>query len=398
MHLRENIGQSRLREQFSTGDVIGSIKPTRRGPSATTQLLHGGTLKTWSYRSTAMEAVQVVLDTEGGPLDADVELWQGPDNAPVKMRVYVENGLLSPFNAVIETKAGPSTVAIKNIGAVDFPMSADVVADSVEQASQECLASSVLVQGGSILTYQCDEPVDAVQVLVHTNGRPLNARVELLRGPNHVKQVVQLYAEDGLYHPFFCVLETPGVQNEVRIVNAASAEFPIAASVVPAARHDGSYTARRARASGSAAASAMGPATGTYTPYDEGAYAISADYRDPYSYERGGAANALAPGTAATSAAERAEAAKAAELAAKKSARWAQVEADAAAAQARAVEAEARAREEEAKRLETEAEQARRQAQASAQKAQEDAVRARGHDRRMATGFRARAEALEWWR
>ena len=42
-------------------------------------LVQGGSLRTWSYRSPAVEQVQVVLGTEGRPLDADIELWHGPN-------------------------------------------------------------------------------------------------------------------------------------------------------------------------------------------------------------------------------------------------------------------------------------------------------------------------------
>jgi len=196
-------------------------------------LVQGGSLRTWSYRSPMVEQVQVVLSTEGRPLDADVELWHGPDNTPVKMRVYVENGQLRPFSAVIDTPRGPNTVAIRNIGQVEFPLAANVVADTVDMPSAECLSASMTVQGGALRTYPFDPSVDSVQVLLKTDGRPLNARIELLQGPNNNKQVIELYTEDGADRPFFCFLATPGSGNVVRIVNTAPVEFPMTAAVVP---------------------------------------------------------------------------------------------------------------------------------------------------------------------
>jgi hypothetical protein len=196
-------------------------------------LLQGGSLRTWSYRSPAIEQVQVNLATEGRPLDADIELWHGPDNTPCKMRVYVENGEVRPFSAVVETPRGPNTVAIRNIGQIEFPIEANVRAENVAQPSAECIADSKTIQGGALRTYAFDTTVDNVQVLLKTDGRPLNARIELLQGPNNNKQVVELYTEDGCDRPFFCNLETPGSGNVVRIVNTAPVEFPMTASVVP---------------------------------------------------------------------------------------------------------------------------------------------------------------------
>ena len=46
-------------------------------------MVQGGALRTWSYASPAVERVQVILSTEGRPLEADIELYQGPPNTPL---------------------------------------------------------------------------------------------------------------------------------------------------------------------------------------------------------------------------------------------------------------------------------------------------------------------------
>ena len=225
----------------ATATAQGMVQPTG-GAVDTAILVQGGSLRTWSYRSPSVEQVQVVLSTEGRPLDADIELWHGPDNTPCKMRVYVENGKLRPFSAVVETPRGPNTVAIRNIGQIEFPIAADVLAENVDQPSPDCLQSSATIQGGALRTYPFDPRVDSVEVLLKTDGRPLNARIELLQGPNNNKQVVELYTEDGMDRPFFCVLETPGSGNVVRVVNTAPVEFPLTGAVVPHSINDDMYT------------------------------------------------------------------------------------------------------------------------------------------------------------
>merc|ERR1712230_249755 len=115
----------------------------------------------------------------------------------------------------------------------EFPIAANVVADVVDMPSPECTTSSMTIQGGALRTYPFDPSVDSVQVLLKTDGRPLNARIELLQGPNNNKQVIELYTEDGCDRPFFCILETPRGPNTVAIVNTAPVEFPMTAAVVP---------------------------------------------------------------------------------------------------------------------------------------------------------------------
>jgi len=196
-------------------------------------LVQGGTLKTWSYASPAVDRVQVFLTTEGRPLDADIELWQGPDNTPTKMRVYSEDGNARPFNVVIETPQAPNTVAIRNIGQIEFPLAASLTANDVDEPVSDFLATSSTVQGGALKTFPFDPTVQAVEVMLKTDGRPLNARIELLQGPNNNKQVIELYADDGLARPFFAIIDTGGSGNVIRIVNTAPIEFPMTASVQP---------------------------------------------------------------------------------------------------------------------------------------------------------------------
>jgi hypothetical protein len=202
----------------------------------TTTVQGGGTLRTWSFVNPRIEFVQVLLKTEGRPLDADIQLWNGPDNTPHKMRVYVEDGGLRTFHCLIGTPNQPNTVAIRNTGMLEFPLTAVVAPDRQRQDAALALESNgpfETIQGGALRTYPFDMLVNSVAILIKTDGRPLNARVELLQGPNNNKQVMEVYTEDGYHRPFFAIVETPGSGNVVRVVNTAPVEFPLAVSVQP---------------------------------------------------------------------------------------------------------------------------------------------------------------------
>ena len=193
-----------------------------------------GSIKTWSFTSSMIERVQVTLKTDGRPMNADVDLWQGPDNTAQKMAIYVEDGNMRPFNAVIETPRGQNCVAIRNTGGLEFPFRAGVETDrSVEVDRRVDQNNEKTIQGGAIKTYSFAPSVGSVAVLLKSDGRPLNARVELLQGPNTNKQVIDIYTDDGWERPFYSIVETPGTGNVVRIVNTAPMEYPLTATVEP---------------------------------------------------------------------------------------------------------------------------------------------------------------------
>jgi len=203
------------------------------GPPLRFVELQGESLKTWTFPSKRIERVQIKIKTDGRPLNSEIELWQGPDNSPAKIRCYVEDGELRDFSLVVETPFGGNTLCVKNTAHMEFPLF--VAVEPLGPASQPDFADGVArtIQGGALRTYAFQGEVVSVQVMLTTDGRPLNARVELLQGPNNIKQVMEVYTEDGLVRPFFTLLDTPGVGNVVRVVNTASMEFPLTAMVEP---------------------------------------------------------------------------------------------------------------------------------------------------------------------
>lgn len=183
-----------------------------------------------------VERVEVYLKSDGRPLNSDLELWQGPDNTPQKMQIYLEDGAMRPFRAVVETPGECNSISVRNTGELEFPLAAGVEAMYEPEGPAKILASmtpSRIVQGGAVYTTPFAPTVASVQMALKTDGRPLNARIELLQGPNNNKQVMEVYSEDGDERPFYCILDTPGVGYVVRIVNTATVEFPLSAIIEP---------------------------------------------------------------------------------------------------------------------------------------------------------------------
>ena len=191
-------------------------------------VVQGGSLRTWTFPSA--DLVEVDVRTMGRPMDVDVEVWNGPDNTPIKMRVYNEDGEIRPFRAVLPTPRGPNTVAVANIGPTELPILADV--RGVEDA-RPCQWDTLPLQGGAVRTFPFHYGVERVDVRLGTDGRPLNARLELLQGPNSNKQVVEMYTDNGLERPVLLEFATPGPGHVMRVVNTAPVEFPMTVAAVP---------------------------------------------------------------------------------------------------------------------------------------------------------------------
>lgn len=199
--------------------------------------VEGNTLKTWDLKGEETERVQLELKSPGRPIHTNIELWHTPSYVPTKFSCYSEDGALRPVTAVIETPKHPKTVACYNTGSLEFPFEANV-ANTGKGKAQYSLAGipGEKVQGGKVTAFEFGPEVQSVQILLHTvdvGERNMKARIELTQGPNQVKQLFDIYASKGYQNPFYVVIQTPGMNKAIRIINQNTVEFPLDAWVLP---------------------------------------------------------------------------------------------------------------------------------------------------------------------
>jgi hypothetical protein len=237
----KNLGA--VRGAFQSLAETGSVKNVQGGKC----------LKTWNIMNNDIDRVSVMLNNDGIPLSATVEVWQGPESTPIRLQVASDDGQNYPFSAVLETPNKHNSIAVRNMSPMEFPMGACVVADvedakvggnkqagqgAVVQALSD-LGEPLLVHGSNgIESFQFEDTVESIQVMLETDGRPLHARIELIQGSDDNKQVIDIMSENGATQPFYAVIDTPtlsmGAGATVRVVNTApSTVFPLTAKVEP---------------------------------------------------------------------------------------------------------------------------------------------------------------------
>lgn len=197
--------------------------------------LQSNSIQTWSLKSSNLKRVHVNLKSNGRPMYASIELWNGPMYSASKINIYSQNGNKYDFNTVIETPSFLSksyTVSVKNIGETEFPIIADVQNHNINLLINKYNNKFISIQGNSFSTYIFNSRTKYIHVLLYTNGNPINARIELLQGPNDIKQAIQINNDDGYVKPFYCTLKTSNINSVLKIINKSSIEFPVLASVI----------------------------------------------------------------------------------------------------------------------------------------------------------------------
>eukprot|EP00957_Ditylum_brightwellii_P002755 211541-Ditylum_brightwellii.AAC.1 len=88
-----------------------------------------GALKTWSIIGNVQSAT-VEIESEGRPVKAIVELWQGPNNVQQVAQIFSQDGYNRPYSMEVDvgdSAYGSSTIAIRNVGPMEYPFFARVL-------------------------------------------------------------------------------------------------------------------------------------------------------------------------------------------------------------------------------------------------------------------------------
>jgi hypothetical protein len=235
-------GPKTLRPSFAlratpVGEQTSWTLPSIAGPSGIVRC-EGLTRRTFDFPDISQEVVQVGVNSEGRPMKAEIELWIGPDWTPYKLKAFSEDGRQFPFQALVGTRNKAAQLEVRNVGEMELPFRAacSYAPPPLAEARAKIpeTSESRLVQGGAIYSAELDPDMDQVRVFLNTDTRQLNARVELLNGPNNIKQSMEVFTNNGVLNSLYVVFNTPsGAGNTIRIINQAPLEFPAYAFIAP---------------------------------------------------------------------------------------------------------------------------------------------------------------------
>jgi hypothetical protein len=194
------------------------------------QRVEGKSRRTWKFTNLAKDRVQVALTSEGRPVNADVQLWLGPNWTPFSMTAYSEDGNLRPIQTLVGTRNKEATIEVRNNGAYEFPFKA---ASNYAEGEMETLpaeipgdSAGVRVDGGAIRSFPVSADTTELELVLNTDGRQLNAKIELLNAPNNPKQTYECFTNNGMLNCLCVAFKTPDPGTTIRVINRAEVEFP----------------------------------------------------------------------------------------------------------------------------------------------------------------------------
>jgi hypothetical protein len=204
--------------------------PSFAGPGGLVRV-EGQSRRTFDFSDITQEVIQLGVTSTGRPMNAEMEVWIGPDWTPYKLKCYSEDGRDFPVQALIGTRNKVAQLEVRNTGGQEYPITAacSYATDDLCEARAKIpeFSEARMVQGGAVYTVPVDGSKSQVRVMLNSDTRQLDARVELLNGPNNVKQVFEVFTNNGVLNSMYVVFDFPqGSGYTVRVVNQATIEFP----------------------------------------------------------------------------------------------------------------------------------------------------------------------------
>jgi len=188
--------------------------------------IEGQTRKTWSFPDISKDRALVAVGSEGRPVHADIDLWIGPDWTPFKLNAYSEDGKLRPIQTLVGTRNKPANIDIVNTGPYEMAINAGAVYATGAMTEVAQRPKGQICQGSSIRSYEIAPSTKQLEVCLRTDGKQLNAKVELLNSPNNPKQTYEVFTNNGELSSLCMCFNTPDVGTTVRVHNLATVEFP----------------------------------------------------------------------------------------------------------------------------------------------------------------------------
>ena len=211
------------------------MKAIKSPDGSPVQRIEGQTRKTWKFNDIGKDRVQVALESEGRPVHADIQLWIGPDWTPFSLKTYSEDGKARPIKTLVGTRNKQAMIEVQNKGEQNFPIKAasGYASDAMAKVPAEipAMTEGVRIDGNALRSWPISENARQVEVVLHTDGRQLNAKIELLNAPNNPKQVYEVFTNNGDLNRLVVCFDVPEAGNTIRVVNLATVEFPCYANI-----------------------------------------------------------------------------------------------------------------------------------------------------------------------
>ena len=120
-------------------------------------------------------------------------------------------------------------IEVRNVGEYEFPFKA---ASNYAQGAMVDVPKSIpasnpgeRIDGGALRSFPLSAETEELEVVLNTDGKQLNARIELLNAPNNPKQTFEVFTNNGELNSLCVCFKCPDAGNTVRVVNLATVEF-----------------------------------------------------------------------------------------------------------------------------------------------------------------------------